>query len=609
MKKINFMIKNDILILFVVCSFVVTTTFSTILVGCNGGGGSSSGALPPDTIDTRIEEIQELTNSEGEAKFDSELLGQTLKVKVVPNEGAPIQDMNVKMVTDGTEIFMVTYDPTRQYFPNFYCGSANFPTKTSSLFKSMANTLLSRIYNVLVPDAHGLIMTGSIIVYITISAITAYGITMTLSQSSSFAVMGIYGAESAVSYNNIRWNNNYSNWFAPKITYIYPSTSLVELENKFIIPHMEDNNLDWVYVTVSSIESRFLAKVRKKIIGKFLAELGEALGYEGADCTVSVTASAFEPNSDVIDLIDIAINCVGEYYLPDKDHDGVADIIDNCLNIYNPDQIDGDEDGFGLACDCDDTDYTTYPGAQEWRDWRDNNCDGRIDDPNPPFLIEYPSWYKYDNGCDATFDYADPIEWDFEWLTDGLATRWYLYVISTKAIYPVVNTIVTNSHYHYQRQGSANSDVAWRWMVRAIDDNDQWSDPSEGYFNVEMHNIDCAGPPPPPPELISPQSDAVLDNNCPDRSDYVEWYFDWSDVPEASWYCLYVAPKQDPVHSAIQKWVYSSSYHYLDPNVYFAETMLDDWFWWVHVHNDITNQWSYSEVRYFRIEPPGTDCQ
>ncbi len=59
----------------------------------------------------------------------------------------------------------------------------------------------------------------------------------------------------------------------------------------------------------------------------------------------------------------------------DPDLDAVcAD--DNCPDLANPDQTDGDADGAGLACDCADDDAATYPGAPETNDARDNQCPG-----------------------------------------------------------------------------------------------------------------------------------------------------------------------------------------------------------------------------------------
>lgn len=64
-------------------------------------------------------------------------------------------------------------------------------------------------------------------------------------------------------------------------------------------------------------------------------------------------------------------------YSNDSDGDGVADNIDNCPTIYNSNQADSDVDGFGAACDCNDNDNTTYPGAPEvCGDGIDQDCDG-----------------------------------------------------------------------------------------------------------------------------------------------------------------------------------------------------------------------------------------
>ena len=61
-----------------------------------------------------------------------------------------------------------------------------------------------------------------------------------------------------------------------------------------------------------------------------------------------------------------------------SDNNGECD--DNCLATFNPAQTDFDEDGFGAACDCDDSKSNIAPSVEEICDGIDNNCDGQIDE-------------------------------------------------------------------------------------------------------------------------------------------------------------------------------------------------------------------------------------
>ena len=61
----------------------------------------------------------------------------------------------------------------------------------------------------------------------------------------------------------------------------------------------------------------------------------------------------------------------------DSDQDGLPDVVDNCPGDPNPGQEDGDSDGHGAVCDCDDGNPGAYePGAAEVNDGLDNHCPG-----------------------------------------------------------------------------------------------------------------------------------------------------------------------------------------------------------------------------------------
>lgn len=78
----------------------------------------------------------------------------------------------------------------------------------------------------------------------------------------------------------------------------------------------------------------------------------------------------------------------------DTDNDGIIDSMDNCIEVYNPEQVDTNQDGFGNMCDPDvDNDgnvtendediinaaYGLTPGDPDWNTDADLNSNGEID--------------------------------------------------------------------------------------------------------------------------------------------------------------------------------------------------------------------------------------
>lgn len=107
-----------------------------------------------------------------------------------------------------------------------------------------------------------------------------------------------------------------------------------------------------------------------------------------------------------------------------------------------------------------------------------------------PFLASPPANATLDNG---RADRTDSIVWDFDWSGCEGATSYHLYVRHLGAKYPVINTMVTKSQFHYECSGCyiANQNrFNWTWQVRAKN-NDEWGSWSKAKaFSVEPLDSD-----------------------------------------------------------------------------------------------------------------------
>jgi uncharacterized protein YceK len=109
------------------------------------------------------------------------------------------------------------------------------------------------------------------------------------------------------------------------------------------------------------------------------------------------------------------------------------------------------------------------------------------------------------------------------------------------------------------------------------------------------------------PTLILPENgEENMDNGCLDRTDLQEWYFDWSDVPGAVRYHIYVIG-QNASYPVIDTIVTSSNYYNGCTGCYIIESNRFNWSWRVRAGD--ANSWSeWSDTFNFDVEPLNSDC-
>jgi hypothetical protein len=114
-------------------------------------------------------------------------------------------------------------------------------------------------------------------------------------------------------------------------------------------------------------------------------------------------------------------------------------------------------------------------------------------------------------------------------------------------------------------------------------------------------------PEPSPPGLLAPADGAVLDNGCVSASDPLVWEFDWSDVPGATAYELYVRQFTATAPAIDATDVTTSSYR-REAMGYIGPVKLEGWEWRVRAKVDGADQ-DWSATRRFSVEPLDTDCR
>ena len=223
-----------------------------------------------------------------------------------------------------------------------------------------------------------------------------------------------------------------------------------------------------------------------------------------------------------------------------------------------------------------------------------------------PTLVSPLNNAVLDNNCE---DRSDSIIWDFSWRPVSGATRYQIYAIGPSSTDPYINEIVTTTSYHHENEDDYEPNSTrrgWRWRVRAGDASGEWSDWSERSFDIEPLNTDCPSPPLSAPTLLLPNNNAVMDNNCEDRSDSINWNFSWSSVSGATRYQIYVIGPGATI-PVIDSIVTSLTYRYSDSTSYIIDSNRLGWTWRVRAGNN-SGEWSPWSQRSFNVEPLNTDC-
>ena len=132
---------------------------------------------------------------------------------------------------------------------------------------------------------------------------------------------------------------------------------------------------------------------------------------------------------------------------------------------FHPNDIDNDNDGFTEnQGDCNDTDASTYPGATELADGKDNDCDGEIDEDLETSTVTDQDGNTYDY-----LTYGDQV-----WTTESAAMETYRDGTPIPQVTDPTewSNLTTGAWCYYDNDSSKGKLYNW-FALMGIHDNDE----------------------------------------------------------------------------------------------------------------------------------------